>query len=476
MNILIISTNQAASPVPVLPFGACVVAEAAEKAGHSAALLDLMFEPDPFRALKQRLRNGAYDVIGISVRNIDNNDMHGTVFYIKELVPLVKMIRTYSDARLILGGASLFVMPEQILRALDVDCAVIGDGEATFCRLLDRIEQDKSYEDLPGVACLTNGVFRANPSPPSASPPAQCGVPDYHKWLDLKQYRSHLSTVPLQTKLGCAFQCVYCTYRKIEGDAYRLFDPGAVAEAALRLTSFGLDDIELVDNVFNAPYDHAVQVCESFIRAGVRARFQSVELNPAHFDHGLLTAMERAGFVGIGLTVESASDRVLQGLRKGFTAAQVYNAVEALRRHQLPCVWIFLLGGPGETPETVRETLRFAEQNIGSRDAAFFNIGIRIYPGTELESIARKQGVLARAPENMLEPVFYVSPEVDASWMSAQVRNSLNNHMNFMSVDSFSFPYLPLIHKVGYRLGIKTPLWRHTGFIRRGLRLVGINV
>ncbi len=474
MHILIISTNRVFSPMPVMPIGACVVAEAAERAGHSVTLVDLMFSADPPGAIETVLGRTHYDLVGLSVRNIDNNDMQGTEFYIDDLALLVTTIRSCTDAPIVLGGASLMVMPEEILRATEADCAVIGDGEVTFPRLLDRMARGEPCEDLPGVAFLKDGVFRTNPPHPGAS--CLCSVPAYHRWVNLRTYRSYLSTVPLQTKLGCGFQCVYCTYRKIEGGAYRLYDPGSVAETVLRLTSSGLRDIEFVDNVFNAPYDHAVSVCEALVRSEVRARFQSVELNPSHFDDDLLTAMERAGFVGMGLTVESASDSVLSGLRKGFTARDVHEAARTVRRHRMPCIWIFLLGGPGETRETVRETLTFAEKNIRSGDAAFFNVGIRIYPGTELESVARRQGVLTVPPGEMLSPVFYVSPGVDAAWIRAQVKNSMNSHMNFMSADSFGFPHLPLIHRLGYRLGITSPLWRYTRFIRRGLRFAGMDV
>ncbi len=474
MNILMISTNRAVSPMPVMPIGACTVAEAAERAGHSVTMLDLMFANDPIRAVEAVLQQEEFGLIGLSVRNIDNNDMYRPVFYIDDLVPLITAIRRQTGTPVVLGGASLTVMPEEILRAAGAECAVIGEGEATFPRLIERMERRESWEDLPGIAFVKDGVFRKNP-PPGADI-AVCAAPAYHRWLDLGAYRSHLATVPLQTKLGCPFQCCYCTYRKIEGDAYRLFDAESVAEAALRVTSAGLRDLEFVDNVFNAPYSHAVSVCEALLRSGVRARFQSVELNPAKFDDELLDVMEQAGFVGIGLTVESASDAVLRGLRKSFTSREVHRAAETLRRHDLPCAWIFLLGGPGETRETVTETLRFAETMIGKQDVAFFNIGIRVYPGTEIESIARRQGVLTVPPRAMLAPAFYVSPEVDAAWIRAQVKTAMGSHMNFMSIDSFSFPYLPLINRLGRRLGIRSPLWRYTRFIRRGLRLAGMQV
>ncbi len=451
-----------------------MVAEAAEQAGHVVSLLDLMFLADPLRALKAALGKTKYDVIGLSVRNIDNCEMETPRFYIPELISLIEAVRKLTAAPIILGGASLPVMPEEILRATGVTCAVIGDGEAVFPHLLERLGRNEPWEDLPGIASLVNNTFRANAPAPGI--PRSCSAPDYRRWLNMKSYCSSLSTVPLQTKFGCCFQCVYCTYRRIEGNAYQLLEPESVAETALRFASSGLHDIEIVDNVFNAPYDHALAVCESLIRAKPRARFQSVELNPSSFDNRLLSAMERAGFVGIGLTVESASDAVLTSLRKGFTAREVHAAATVVKTHRLPCLWIFLLGGPGETRETVQETLRFAEKYIRPHDAAYFNVGIRIYPGTELESIARSQSVLSLPASSMLAPVFYVSPDVEADWITQQVKQSMNSHMNFMNVDSLSFRYLPQISRIGHRLGIKPPLWRYTRLIRRGLRSVGMRV
>ena len=475
MNVLIISTNQSVFPMPVMPIGACMVAETAERSGHKVSVLDLMFERDPARAIASALRKSNPDVIGLSVRNIDNNDMREPTFYIPGLLSLIQAIRSRTEVPIVLGGAALTVMPEEILRTTGVSSAVLGDGEVTFPLLLERLSRGEPFEDLAGIALIAAGEFRANP-PASTGSSNDCMTPEYQRWIDVRSYRSQLSTAPLQTKLGCQFQCSYCTYRKIEGNTYRFSDPGQVAVSAVRLASSGLRDIEFVDSVFNAPYDHAMAVSEALARSKPRARFQSLELNPLYFDDALLAAMEQAGFVGIGLTVESASDEVLQGLRKGFTARHVHTAAEIVRRHHLPCVWIFLLGGPGETQETVRETLRFAGTAIRPQDAVFFNIGIRIYPGTELESIARRQGVLTLPAAKMLGPVFYVSPEVDFGWITRQVKNAMNSQMNFMSGDSLNFPFLPAIHRVGYRLGLRSPLWRHTRFIRQGLRFAGMDV
>jgi radical SAM superfamily enzyme YgiQ (UPF0313 family) len=242
------------------------------------------------------------------------------------------------------------------------------------------------------------------------------------------------------------------------------------------LASRGSRHIEFVDNVFNSPYDHALSICESLAKVKHGALLQSLELNPLFIDDKLITTMERAGFSGIGITVESASDSVLSGLGKGFTAEHVYKAAEVIKRHKIPCVWIFMLGGPNETKETGAETLQFAENYIRPQDVAFFGLGIRIYPGTELESLARTQGLLSLTPEEMLEPVFYISPTIEYSWIQKRIKASMSRHMNFINTDSIGFPILLPIHWFGYKLGLRPPLWKHTRFIRRGLRFIGMDV
>jgi radical SAM superfamily enzyme YgiQ (UPF0313 family) len=126
------------------------------------------------------------------------------------------------------------VMPEQILRLAPVTCAVVGDGEMVFPLLLERISRDEGFSDLPGVASIDNGVFRRNSST-VAGFSTTCPAPDYHRWLNIPAYRSLMATVPVQTKTGCRFQCVYCTYPKIEGSSCRLKEPGSIADAVARL-------------------------------------------------------------------------------------------------------------------------------------------------------------------------------------------------------------------------------------------------
>jgi radical SAM superfamily enzyme YgiQ (UPF0313 family) len=476
MNVLIIATNRNKLPVAVMPFGACLVADAAEKAGHSVQLVDLMFARDPVRELEKALRARPTDVVGFSVRNIDNNDMRHPVLFFEELSPLLRTVRALAPGTpVILGGAALGVMPEEFLRYTGADYAVPGYGRSVFPQVLAALAGKRNAKAVPGVAWLENGRYTESARHDDKYS-AECFVPDFTRWLDTAAYASRLSAAPLQTKQGCPFNCVYCTYNMSEGRDYRLFSPGSVVHAVKKSVDRGLREIEIVDNVFNSPYEHAMAVCKELAHARTGARLQTVELNPQFVDDHLLDAMELAGFTGVGITAESAADRVLKGLGKSYTSQEVKRAALAVSRHRLPAIWMFMLGGPGETQETVVQTLRFAADYIRPKDTAFFNVGVRIYPGTKLEQIARKQGVLMLPRSEMFRPVNYVSPSVGGEWIVESVQAAMEKHYNFINSDSLSLKFLPGMYRVGSLLGFTPPLWRHISSLRRGFRFLGVNV
>lgn len=473
MNVLIIAANCNRRPTPVMPFGACIVAEALERKGHEVNLLDLMFCKNSSFSVETELKKSRPDVVGLSVRNIDNNDMRGPESFYEGLGPVIDTVRSNSGAPVVVGGPAVEVMPEQFMRFTRADWGVVGDGESIFPDLLDALSNGNYAGALPGVACFEDGCFRLNRFFPAQSP--DCNLsPDFYRWFDVRAYLSRLASVPILSRRGCPFACIYCTYSRGEGSEYRLWPPETIAAAIKRLVSCGLKDFEFVDNVFNSPLEHAMLICEAIARASTGARLLSVQFNPMFIDRPLLFAMEQAGFVGMGITAESASDFVLDRLRKGFTAAEVHRAAQIVSEHDIPCLWLFLLGGPGETEATVCETLAFADKHVRAKDTVFFNMGIRIYPGTELESIARNEGVLSLDAAEMLGPVFYFSPELDQEWLAAKLHNAVATHANFITCGSFRLPLLPAINRLGYFFGMRPPLWRNTRTLRNVLNFFGV--
>ncbi|MDO8734853.1 MAG: radical SAM protein [Elusimicrobiota bacterium] len=474
MNILIVSTNRSKNPVAVMPFGACIVSAACEKSEHKTRLLDLMFSKNPTNSLKKELNKMPPDVVGLSIRNIDNNNIKNPAVYFEEIKSLVNLIKKNSKAVIVLGGAAVGIMPEEFLRYTGVSIAVTGFGEIVFPELLDAISK-KSSLNIPGVAGIENNTF-SNNSLPDVSTVDTCVSPDFYRWIDVKSYRKKLSSIPVQTKRGCPYRCIYCTYPKIEGSQYRLFSPESVADTVKNLVEKGFNDIEFVDNVFNSPYEHAIDVCRKIESEKIDARFQTMSLNPRFLDDNILGAMENAGFSGIGVTAESASDKVLRNLGKEYTSIELQRASLSVQKHKIPCFWMFMLGGPGETKETVAETLDFAKNFIRTTDVAFFNIGIRIYPGTELEKIAKDEGIIKKSGNELLNPAFYISPGLNLDRTISTVKKNMAENFNFIDSDSMGLNILPSIYELGYRFGFKPPLWKYVPSARHIFRFAGVNI
>ena len=149
---------------------------------------------------------------------------------------------------------------------------------------------------------------------------------------------------------------------------------------------------EFVDSTFNAPPRHAMDVCDAIIRRGLRVHLDTTNFTPAAAPDELLALMRRAGFRWLGITAESASDAVLERMQKGFDAAQVRDVAARVERAGIGVLWIFLVGGPGETTATLEETLAFAAERLARGDAVYLTVGLRIYPGTTLHAHRARRG------------------------------------------------------------------------------------
>ena len=100
----------------------------------------------------------------------------------------------------------------------------------------------------------------------------------------------------------------------------------------------------------------------------------------------------------------------------------------------------------------------------------FYNWRVRVYPGTELERMARAEGMLDGC-DGLLKPAFYFSPGMDPVRLDETLRRFAASHLNCASMESASLPLLPMIQRAAARFGARPPMWRHTRLLRRTLRM-----
>lgn len=168
MNVLLISANTHIHPYPAYPLGLDYVAGALADR-HQVQIVDMNAQ-GAGDALFDVIEGYAPDVIGFSVRNIDNSDSTHPQGYLSEYRVLIDAIRTRTSSPLVLGGSGFTIFPEELMRALGADYGVIGEGERMSV-LLDALEGRKDGAPIPGI------VTRHSP----AVIPPPMGAPDREK-------------------------------------------------------------------------------------------------------------------------------------------------------------------------------------------------------------------------------------------------------------------------------------------------------
>src|SRR5437762_3623232 len=139
-RVLLVSTNRERQPYPVVPNGPACVASALDAAGHCVEFLDLCFAKNAVTTARDAARSFRPDVIGVSVRNIDNSDAIALRHYTPEARGVLRALRDGAPtAKVIAGGAAFGVAPEALFRDLGVDYAVAGDGERASVALVDAL-------------------------------------------------------------------------------------------------------------------------------------------------------------------------------------------------------------------------------------------------------------------------------------------------------------------------------------------------
>ena len=462
MRVLLISPNIEMLPDPVAPLGLAFLSSALKSAGHEVRCLDLCFAENVEHALEKTLSGFSPEAIGLSLRNIDNVAYPESVSYLPFFKKVIEQCRLFSPSRVFLGGSGFTLMPEVILNFLEADGGVAGEGEEAFPRVLGGLPGSLSSsvtgfisrgaKDFGGPACIQD--LDSLPSP------------DWNG-LDLKNYFAKGGMGNLQTKRGCPFSCIYCTYPLIEGKAVRLRSPRRVADEAEVLLRQGVKNVFIVDNIFNFPESHARAVCRAFMQRGVSLEW-SCYAHPAYFSRPLAEDMKGAGCTGVEFGTDSGSPQILARLGKHFTPGEIRQATRVAREAGLEVCHSLSLGAPGETEETMEETFRLMEEI--SPTAVIAMVGLRIFPGTGLARQAEAEGLLDPAAD-FLEPVFYLAPAVKDRVVET-ARRWAAHHPNWILPGLSINVSLRLQSKLR-RIGVKGPLWEHMKIMRERGRARG---
>lgn len=443
MRILLISANTLTVPYPVYPLGLDYVAGCISEK-HQVKIADINVLS--LEALEELLRDFSPEIIGLSCRNIDNTEAGDPLFFIDAYGKLATWLRERSKAVLVCGGSGFTIMADRVFAALGVDYGIIGEGER-FGLLVEALQQGLDPTQIPGV--ISPGSSPATPEPWDGKQVRAFRPQASH--VDF--YLKNGGMLNLQTKRGCSFNCIYCPYPHLEGKRHRLAPPAEVARTAMDLQEAGARYLFITDSAFNSDVAHSLEVAKAFKTAGVSIPWGGF-FAPLKLPTDYFSRMADAGCKHVEFGTESLSSSMLATYRKPFGVDEVFAAHKQALDAELHVAHYFLLGGPGESPATVSESLDHIERL--SKTVLFFFIGIRIYPHTALYDIALAEGKIS--PEtDLLQPLFYEAEAIDRDTIEAHVAARADKRSNWI-IGSGGAKSAATLKKM-YTRGHTGPLW-----------------
>ena len=385
--VLLVNANRIRPPIA--PIAIDYLGTALEDAGFAVRVLDLAWsrdvEGDVARALAERPL-----LVGLTFRNLDDSSAASRRSFVAEHREVVRLIKSHTDAPVVVGGSGLSIAPGAALRALGAHAAVRGEGEGAIVALALGRPGGGPPIDLSAVAA------------PRRS------------FVDNARYLREGAQVGFETSRGCDGRCAYCADTLSKGCRVRARSPQSVAAELESLAAKGVDVFHTCDSEFNADPGHARAVCRAIAGRGLGGRIRwYAYCRPDRFGVELAEAMRAAGCAGVNFGADHVDAAMLARLGRAHRAANIESARFACRRAGMAVMLDMLFGAPGETRKTIEgavESLRVLDP-----EAAGIALGLRLYRGTPLGDELAPPGAPPRpgvtgAADDLLEPAFFVEP------------------------------------------------------------------
>ena len=433
MKVFLISSNIASTPYSVYPLGLSMIAASLKNARHDIKQFDFLASGRSIEVLTETIKKFQPEIIGISIRNIDNVNLLNEQRYIDTVKNIVQEIRKASSAKIVLGGSGFSIMPEIILNSVDADYGIMGEGEGL---VVDFINQ------------AAKGIYPRSKIIRSAPKLCLNQIPSAYYDPEIMQYYLKSGNVAsVQTKRGCTHKCVYCSYPILEGVNIRVRDTQAVVDDIQNLiNNFGAKYIFFTDSVFNDDAGHYLNILTEMKKRKINIPWTAF-FKPGGIDDAALALMQETGLKAAEIGADACSDTTLKKLGKSFLFKEIIECNALFAKYKIATAHYFMFGCPGETPETVIEGIN----NIKSleKTASFIFMGIRILPGTPLAQLAISEGLI-NPGQDLLEPVYYTAPGLDRKWLEKTLTEGFKGIRNCVFPPDALDSSLAFLHKLGY--------------------------
>jgi len=415
------------------PLGLAYLAAVLEKDGFANLhIIDMKAREMNFLELEKELVNLKPAILGITLAT-------GQVTSTAKIIKIAKAINP--EVICLIGGPHASALPEETLRETKADVCVYGEGELSLLELANAIVEEREFNLIKGIVYQSNSFIKINPPRPLIADLDSLPFPARHLLPTPREYSRDSSLAisgsetVVMTSRGCPFRCAFCD-KSVFGRSLRVRSVKNVAdEIELLIRDYGVESIRFFDDLLTAIPARVKEICEEFKQRNFNLKW-ICEARVNTVNPSMLKMMKEAGCAEIHYGIESGNQEVLDLQQKDVTLEQIRQAIKWTNEAKIESRGYFILGLPGDTKETIKETIKFGRSlNLTYAGIALYTP----YPGnfTRKYKLEDYGQVLAEKWDDYISfdrPVFLPYGMTEAELIKFYRWAYLAIHLNFKTI------------------------------------------
>lgn len=359
------------APLGLLYIGACL-----KKANHEVDFIDVDIDGFNEEEIVVHINKTKFDLIGFgSLTPTVNN-----------VLRIARRIKNTIDIPIIVGGVHATIAGKELIKEKDIDLVVKGEGEETIVELLEVLEGKRKLSDVKGIYYKDREgiVFTGNrpliENLDSIPFPARHLLKQPFLYMPPDALKTPVTSI--MTSRGCPGGCTYCCTKQIFGRMVRFRSiRNVVDEIEEAIKNYGFKEIHIMDDNFTVNKSRVLEFDDAIKKKGIKTTFVFANgMRADQIDEDILKVFKGLGVLSVGFGVESGNQMILNNIKKGIKLDTVRRAFKLAKKYGFETWGFFMMGLPGETRETIRDTINFAKEL--NPDFAKFLI-LKPYPGSE---------------------------------------------------------------------------------------------
>ncbi len=383
---------------------------------------------NPNLLIREVIKNYNPHIIGISVKSL--------TYAVSQ--DIAKSIKEYYPGPIVFGGVHTSIAQGEILQNNPcIDYVLVGEGEDSFCQLVDAINNKKSLSKIRGLIFRNGAEIVTTEHGDFINELDGLPFPDY-RCFGIERIEKY----PLLTSRGCPYSCSFCIAPKVIGKKWRARSvENIIQEIKYASKIYRIESIQIMDDNATLKRDRVVEFCNRYIQEGFKFPWEcSNGIRADKIDHELAKLMKRAGLCSVSLGVESLHPEVFNQINKGESIEDIKKAVRVLKKEGVSVVGFFIIGLPGDTYE--RTIYSYSEAKKIGFDKSLFQILIP-FPKTKVYDWVKENG---HALSNMdAIPIRLGEVTFETDDFSIQERQKA---YLFIAIKNLIYPYDPRKSKI----------------------------